>query len=55
MTEQELPLVLNVDDQDVPRYIKTRDLKENGFSVIEANTGAEALRIVEELKPPPPG
>src|ERR1700759_2586345 len=52
MTEQDLPPVLNVDDQDVPRYIKTRDLRESGFTVIEATTGAEALRIMEESRPP---
>ena len=31
MTEQDLPPVLNVDDQDVPRYIKTRDLQGERF------------------------
>jgi DNA-binding response OmpR family regulator len=45
-------LVLNVDDQDVPRYVKTRDLREAGFTVIEANTGAEALRQIEQEQPP---
>jgi DNA-binding response OmpR family regulator/two-component sensor histidine kinase len=45
-------LVVNVDDQDAPRYIKTRDLQENGFAVIEARSGAEALRIIEAEKPP---
>ena len=52
LAEEESPLVLNVDDQDVPRYIKTRDLEESGFTVIEATSGAEALRIIEEKKPP---
>jgi signal transduction histidine kinase len=52
MTDLAGPVVLNVDDQDVQRYIKTRDLKESDFSVIEASTGAEALRLVEELRPP---
>lgn len=45
-------VVLNVDDQDVERYVKTRDLTQNGFVVIEARTGAEALRIMEEERPP---
>lgn len=44
-------LVLNVDDQDAPRYVKTRDLQEAGFSVVEARTGAEALRLVETEMP----
>jgi signal transduction histidine kinase len=43
--------ILNVDDQDVPRYVKTRDLQEGGFNVIEARTGAEALRLVETERP----
>jgi signal transduction histidine kinase len=45
-------LIVNVDDQDAPRYVKTRDLQEQGFTVIEARTGAEALRIVEAERPP---
>jgi len=45
-------VILNVDDQDAPRYVKTRGLQENGFTVIEARTGAEALRLVETEKPP---
>lgn len=52
MTESHDIVVLNVDDQDAPRYVKTRDLQECGFKVIEARTGAEALRLVESEKPP---
>jgi signal transduction histidine kinase len=37
-------LVLNVDDTDAARYAKTRMLVRAGFNVIEAATGAEALR-----------
>jgi PAS domain S-box-containing protein len=44
--------VLNVDDQDAPRYVKTRDLRQAGFTVIEANDGAAAIRLVERSKPP---
>jgi signal transduction histidine kinase len=40
--------VLNVDDQEPERYIKSRDLRAGGFNVIEATTGAEALSLVEE-------
>lgn len=50
-TEPEI-VVLNVDDQDAQRYVKSRDLKLGGFSVIEARTGAEALRLVEQVRPP---
>ena len=35
-----------------PRYVKTRDLQDAGFTVIEARTGAEALRLVEAENPP---
>jgi CheY-like chemotaxis protein len=44
--------ILNVDDQDAPRYVKTRDLQQAGFAVIEASTGTDALRMVEQHKPP---
>jgi PAS domain S-box-containing protein len=44
--------ILNVDDQELERYVKTRDLRSNGFNVVEATTGAEALRIVEQIQPP---
>jgi signal transduction histidine kinase len=44
--------ILNVDDQDAPRYVKTRDLQQAGFAVLEASTGTKALRMVEHHKPP---
>jgi signal transduction histidine kinase len=44
--------VLNVDDQDAPRYVKTRDLQQAGFAVLEASTGTDALRMVEQHEPP---
>jgi signal transduction histidine kinase len=52
VTERDGIVIVNVDDQDVPRYVKSRDLQEAGFTVIEARTGAEALRLVENEKPP---
>ncbi|MGE5138949.1 MAG: response regulator transcription factor, partial [Rudaea sp.] len=42
---------MNVDDEDAPRYVKSRDLQAAGFMVLEATTGAEALRFVELEKP----
>jgi signal transduction histidine kinase len=51
VSDREQTRVLNVDDQDVPRYVKSRDLQAAGFSVTEARTGAEALRLVEAEKP----
>ncbi len=45
------PLILNVDDGEVERYAKTRQVREFGFEVVEAARGAEALRLAEELRP----
>ncbi|MBU4270211.1 response regulator [Candidatus Dependentiae bacterium] len=45
------PLLLNVDDYDAGRYATTRILTMAGFTVIEAETGEEALRKVKEEKP----
>ena len=52
MSADEKIVVLNVDDLEAQRYVKTRDLQAAGFDVIEAQTGAEALRLVEQHKPP---
>ncbi len=34
------------------RYVKRRDLEAAGFDVVDATNGAEALRLLEEIKPP---
>jgi signal transduction histidine kinase len=52
MSTDEKIIVLNVDDLEAQRYVKTRDLHAGGFAVIEARTGAEALRLVEQHRPP---
>ena len=52
MSADENIVVLNVDDLEAQRYVKTRDLRAVGFDVIEATTGAEALRLVEKHRPP---
>lgn len=52
MSTDEKVVVLNVDDLESQRYVKTRDLVAGGFAVIEASTGAEALRLVEQQRPP---
>jgi len=52
MTKPDAVLVVNIDDEDAPRYVKTRDLRAAGFEVVEAGTGAEGLRLVKELQPP---
>jgi DNA-binding response OmpR family regulator len=43
--------VLNVDDNDAARYVKTRDLRAAGFEVVEAANGAQALSLVEQNTP----
>jgi signal transduction histidine kinase len=44
-------IILNVDDQEAERYVKRRDLEAAGFSIVDATTGAEALRLIETVKP----
>src|SRR5438034_1731523 len=45
MPENTPPTVLTVDDNDAIRYSLTRYLREGGYDVIEARTGAEALNL----------
>jgi PAS domain S-box-containing protein len=44
-------LILNVDDNDGARYVKTRILLNAGFRVEEAANGTDALAMVARLKP----
>ena len=41
------PIILCVDDNDATRYSLVRTLQLGGYKVIEASTGAEALRLAE--------
>jgi len=43
--------ILNVDDYVPARYARTQVLRRAGYQVLEAPTGAEALRIVAEERP----
>lgn len=52
MTTSGTAVVINVDDQDAQRYVKSRDLRLAGFVVIEARNGAEALHLVDQHRPP---
>jgi DNA-binding response OmpR family regulator len=45
------PLILNIDDTASSRYTKTRILKQAGYRVIEASTGAEGLHALREESP----
>jgi PAS domain S-box-containing protein len=44
-------LILNVDDNDGARYVKTRILEGAGFQVAEASNGTDALKIAKHLLP----
>src|SRR5262249_16764000 len=43
--------ILNVDDNEAGRYIKSRLLRQGGYEVIEARTGVEALEKAKHDKP----
>ena len=45
------PLVLNVDDYDGARYARSAVLRQAGFRVSEARSGADALRLIA-VEPP---
>jgi len=49
--EAQQALVLNVEERDEGRQARSRILREAGFEVIEAATGADALRLAIERKP----
>ena len=40
--------ILNVDDNEIGRYARSRFLNRAGFTVIEAATGNDALRMTRE-------
>jgi PAS domain S-box-containing protein len=44
-------LILNVDDNDGARYVKTRILQGAGFQVAEAANGTDALMLAKKLVP----
>lgn len=43
--------VLNVDDNAANRYLKSRALRQAGFHVLEAASGAEAMALTSERRP----
>ncbi|MBK7865056.1 MAG: response regulator [Archangiaceae bacterium] len=45
------PLILNVNDSDGARYMVTLMLQRAGFEVVEASTGAGALRMISARMP----
>lgn len=52
MTDSARPaLIVNVDDNEVARYARSRILKRAGFTVIDASCGAEALQLINTERP----
>ncbi|MDB5854930.1 MAG: hybrid sensor histidine kinase/response regulator [Herminiimonas sp.] len=45
------PLILNVDDTEAARYVKSHVLTRAGFEVIEAGTGSEAIARAQVEQP----
>lgn len=45
------PLILNVDDYDAGRYARSKLLQQAGFRVVEAGSGADALRLLANEVP----
>jgi signal transduction histidine kinase len=43
--------VLNVDDNDSARYVKSRMLRSAGFDVLDAATGSEAMELLRRARP----
>ena len=43
--------ILNVDDTESSRYSRSRMLRQAGYTVIEASSGADALRLIAEERP----
>jgi signal transduction histidine kinase len=44
-------VIVNVDDHEGARYARTRILQQAGFSVHDAGTGHDALRLIAECQP----
>ena len=44
-------VILNVDDNDAARYVKTRVLRMAGFEVLEAANGADAIALLRSSSP----
>ncbi|MPZ76272.1 MAG: PAS domain S-box protein [Deltaproteobacteria bacterium] len=51
MSQTQTYTILNVDDNEAGRYAKSRILQRAHYRVLEAETGAAALRLVKEALP----
>lgn len=52
MTTAPVPHILLVDDDELIRMLTTRSFKKNGWTVVEAESGEAALRILPTANPP---
>ena len=43
--------ILNVDDYQPSLYARTKVLRQAGFAVLEASSGAQALQLLSDRKP----
>ena len=53
MTPSPPPVLLNVDDNEIARYTRSRTLRHAGFEVLEADCGGSELYAYGD--PPPTG
>ncbi|MEP7069130.1 MAG: response regulator [Usitatibacter sp.] len=51
MSDASPDVILNVDDNDAARYVKTRVLRLAGFKVVEASNGADAVALLRSRSP----
>jgi PAS domain S-box-containing protein len=51
MIEPPLYTILNIDEDEAGRHAKSRILELAGYRVLESSSGADALRLVAEMKP----
>src|SRR5579883_3028338 len=51
MPPDKKPLILNVDDTEISRYLRAQTLLTAGFETLEARTGAEALELAFRERP----
>ena len=49
--EESRPVVLNVEDFEPARFLRSRLLRDAGFDIVEAGTASEALLVVTEQVP----
>ncbi|MDP6546494.1 MAG: response regulator transcription factor [Phycisphaerae bacterium] len=49
MTDEPARTILNVDDDEATLYTTSKILRQAGFEVVEARTGAEALELAGQL------